>query len=355
MIPLLLFLFHFSSSAQLPNISLSDYISYFYDAALESGDSITFTLAQRRPFSLLFHQTDKFDIVFLSRSAPSQSRRPDSDSGQPSTFLSFDSTFLIESFTVTALTSQRFSFSFFAVDPRGQLFITNRINHTFTFWDSFPTLKCSPLSDVWIFLNITSPYRIFSRKPGDAIFPNSSIKTPTNWIDFERPCVVHLTDLSCTDNFTFSVHSDHPDTDPVFEFAIPQSDIEFDVDGISFDVEQGSQDVHLQIFIGIAVVVGAFAALAGVVVFRGCCRNGKLSCVGKKSPPMPDEPSPLPRFGTFAPSLVAGQAEEGKGKEGEEEVVLRADPYHLEPDEPGREASVVRKEPDSPYDTLEVC
>jgi hypothetical protein len=331
-------------------ISLVASVSYFYDDILQSGDSIAFTVSPGRPFSLLFHQTDKFDIKFDSSRSRTLRRRVNFNQNTPSTFLSFPSSFLIESFTITALASQSLSFSYFAVDPHPQSFVTNRQNGTFSFWNSFPSLKCSPASDVWLFLNLTNPYRVFSEKSAQFISDNSTALIESRWTGFQKPSVIHFTKLSCADNFTLFVEGDSPQTDPVFEFAVSESEIDFDVSDAV--VHQESQSEAVQILIGLAVILLAFAAVVILVAVRGHCRNARLAWIGPKSRPTQVNTAAVAPAQGLAPDFARPEAEvEEAGLDCQMGPKIGIDPYHLDPGSgnvvDGREDSAP---PDSPYD-----
>jgi hypothetical protein len=279
-----------------------------------------------------------------------------------SRLLAFDSTFSIESFVITALTPQRFSFSRFSVYCDGHIFITNRHKVNYSFWSSFSRFSCSQTSNVHIILNVTHEYRVSSERNVQAISANTSQLIGYAPTTFSQPSILHF-QPPCTDNFNFSIEGDSVQSDEILEVSIPDRFGNTGQGGRVPSAVPEYQSTSLPIYVGVAVVVLALGAITGVAVLRGCIRDrnralGEIKVVRSAF----DVSYPDPRRHIYAcnPPFIHVRRdleESTTASENEDnEVILPPDPYALNPENLyGNQVRVVSpREGDSPYDSYDV-
>jgi hypothetical protein len=340
-------------------VSLSNSLSFFFDTLLSSGESATFGVTPHQPFSIVFHQTDKFHIIFTLRGSDGILSQIVYSDVNLSRLVRFDATYSIESFIITALSTQRFAFSFFAVYPSGGIFITNRANARFSFWDSFTRFKCSQTTSVSVILNITSSYTLSSDRSVESLTSNKSHQIQSFPFLFERPSILHFKGLSCLDNFSFSIQSDTEMTE-TFEISIPDPyERPLEISRARFTVEP-DQSADYPIVIGVAVILIALASIAGGIAFRGLFRDDNRRFTTRKVvqiAPDVEEPEAPPPPPCYFPSQCHLRPRYGDSSENcvdadQDQVMFSSDPYHVNASAMYANQQWIEPpmEPDSPYD-----
>jgi hypothetical protein len=339
-LPMLLILARFAISAlsePVEVISLSNSLSFFFDRLLNGDESMKFTLSPDQPFSIFFHKTDKFQIILMCRTSDTVLTPVLYSDANISRFLSFDSTYSVEAFTITPLTPQRFSFSFFAFYPRASIFITNRASVRFSFWDSFSRFKCSRIASICVILNITHPYVLSSERSVEVLSSNKSHQLHSVPFSFDHPSLLQFKGLTCQDNFSFWIESDSDSGEDDFAISIPDRyDIPLEGSKPSNPVQNDREARDAHILLGVSAILVALGLIAGVIASRGLFR-----CHDRRSPPrkaqiVPEvtepeaaEPGPLylpPQFSARAELDESSQSCVGARAD---EIIEDSDPYQF--------------------------
>jgi hypothetical protein len=281
-------------------IALPDFPSFYYENHAMDGQTLRFLVSDRQNSLIIFHEFHQIQLTIDCRADSGDLRSSIYTAQNQSLVISTNHFLGIESFTLTAISAHRVSFSVFNHRLLGHTFITNRLNSTFENWESLPQFRCRANSTISFIFNISGAYVLTSGTPGRLYSGSESRFLCQEDVSLTRPSLLRFVGISCCDSFNLTVESDMPQPQ-IVEMWIPDRSIGYTDLPMSFEPgPPESGGTRKMLAIGL-LLVGCIAVVISLVLRE--LYQGKKQPIPAKPPVSIEESHVDVPLNSFSPRL----------------------------------------------------